>query len=53
MKRLLLTIVCMAFCLLKTQAQNDTVFNVTQTLYYGNHLEICATSYDRAIIYAP
>ena len=53
MKRLLLTIVCMAFCLLKTQAQNDTVFNVTQTLYYGNHLEICATSYDRVIIYAP
>ena len=54
MKKFLLTIVCMAFCLLKTQAQNDTIITVSelqQTCATGP-LNVCTNQYSRVVVYS-
>ena len=46
-------IVCIVFCLMKTQAQ-DTILTIAQiNSSVGHQVHICANQYDRAIVYAP
>jgi len=53
MKKFLLTIICMAFCILQSQAQNDTILTIEQIWNHPGDVKICTNLYDRALIYAP
>ncbi len=47
-------IACIVFCLMKTQAQNDTILTIEQVYNtVGRHVYVCADMYDRAIVQAP
>ncbi len=50
MKKFLLSILCVAFCLIKAQAQNDTVIVFSPNAY---NVEVCFNKYQRIILYAP
>ena len=51
MKKFLLTIICMAFCILQSQAQTDTVMYIAEM--HGEWHYICFNQHERAIVYAP
>ena len=51
MKKFLLTIICMAFCILQSQAQTDTVMYITE-MNGGVH-NICFNRHERAIVIGP
>ena len=54
MKKFLFAIVCMVICILKTYAQNDTIFYITQLdPYHTTDLVLCDNQYNRVLIYAP
>ena len=53
MKRFILLVACIVFCLMKTQAQNDTTLTIAQVWSYPGDPRICANKYDRVILYAP
>ena len=53
MKKLLLTTLCMVLCLIKVQAQNDTILTIEQIWNHPGDVKICSNRYDRALIYAP
>ena len=53
MKKFLLTIICMAFCLIKAQAQNDTIMTIVQIHDNPGDVRLCGNLYDRALIYVP
>ncbi len=50
MKKFLLSILCVAFCLIKAQAQNDTVITFSPDVY---HVDICFNRYQEIVLYAP
>ena len=52
-KKFFLMVMCLVFCLMKTQAQ-DTILTIAQiNSSVGHQVHICANQYDRAIVYAP
>ena len=54
MKKIFLTIICMTFCLMKVQAQNDTIITIPQLWNMPSKIiRACENKYDRVILYAP
>ena len=54
MKKIFLTIVCVTFCLMKVQAQNDTIVTIPQLAQLPvKQIHACENKYDRVILYAP
>ena len=54
MKKIFLTIICMTFCLMKVQAQNDTIVTIPQLAQLPvKQIHACENRYDRVILYAP
>ena len=54
MKKFLLTTLCMVLCLIKVQAQNDTIVTFEQMQNtVGHAIRVCANKYDRVLVYAP
>ena len=46
-------IACLVFCLMKAQAQNDTIMTIVQIHDNPGDVRICGNLYDRALIYVP
>ena len=48
------TIICVTFCLMKVQAQNDTTLTITQIWNIpGHQVRVCADRYNRVFVYPP
>ena len=54
MKKIFLTIICVTFCIMKVQAQNDTIITIPQLWSMPSKvIHACENKYDRVILYAP